>query len=55
MTLDERRQLPGLHPDRAPTIIPGVVIMEAAMELFGLREVEISEHDILRGAAIGLA
>ncbi len=54
MTLDERRQVPGLHPDRAPTIIPGVLILQAVMDLFGLSEVEISEHDILRGAALGL-
>ncbi len=54
MTLDQRRQVPGLHPDRAPTIIPGVLILEQVMDLFGLRELEISEHDILRGAALGL-
>jgi len=54
MTLNQRRQVPGLHPDRAPTIIPGVLILEQVMKLFGLRELEISEHDILRGAALGL-
>ncbi len=54
MPLAERRGVPGLHPDRAPTIIPGVLILEAVMELFGLSELEISEHDILRGAALGL-
>ncbi len=54
MPLEERRDVPGLHPDRAPTIIPGVLILEAVMELFGLSELEISEHDILRGAALGL-
>jgi hypothetical protein len=31
-----------------------VLILEQVMDLFGLDEVEISEHDILRGAAIGL-
>ena len=54
LTLEERKQLPGLHPDRAATIIPGVLILEQVMNLFGLDEVEISEHDILRGAALGL-
>jgi exopolyphosphatase/guanosine-5'-triphosphate,3'-diphosphate pyrophosphatase len=54
MTLEQRRALPGLHPDRAPTIIPGVLILEQVMDLFGLNQVEISEHDILRGAALGL-
>jgi exopolyphosphatase/guanosine-5'-triphosphate,3'-diphosphate pyrophosphatase len=50
----ERRQVPGLHPDRAPTIVGGVVIFLAVLDLFGLDEIEISEHDILRGAALGL-
>ncbi len=54
MTLEQRRAVPGLHPDRAATIIPGVLILEQVMELFGLDEVEISEHDVLRGAAVGL-
>jgi exopolyphosphatase/guanosine-5'-triphosphate,3'-diphosphate pyrophosphatase len=52
--LEERRQIPGLHPDRAPTIVAGVEILIAVLELFGLDEVEISENDILRGAALGL-
>ncbi len=54
MTVEERREVPGLHPDRAPTIIPGVIILEQVMGLFGLSELEVSEHDILRGAALGL-
>jgi exopolyphosphatase/guanosine-5'-triphosphate,3'-diphosphate pyrophosphatase len=51
----ERRRLPGLHPDRAPTIIPGVLMLVEAMRLLHLDEVEVSEHDILRGAALRLA
>ena len=27
MTLEQRRAVPGLHPDRAATIIPGVLIL----------------------------
>ncbi len=50
----ERELVPGLHPARAPTILPGIVILDEVMALFGLREVEVSEHDILRGAALGL-
>jgi exopolyphosphatase/guanosine-5'-triphosphate,3'-diphosphate pyrophosphatase len=52
MTLDERRHVTGLHPDRATTILPGIVILQVVMELFGLDAVEVSEHDILRGAAL---
>jgi exopolyphosphatase / guanosine-5'-triphosphate,3'-diphosphate pyrophosphatase len=50
----QRREVPGLHPDRAPTIVAGVTILLEVLELFGLRQIEISEHDILRGAALGL-
>ncbi|WP_354698616.1 Exopolyphosphatase 2 [Paraconexibacter sp. AEG42_29] len=55
--LDEaqRRALPGLHPDRAPTVIAGMVMLVEAMRLLGLETVEVSEHDILRGAALHLA
>lgn len=50
--LAERAQTVGLHPDRAPTIIAGVVILIEAMRAFGLDSVEVSEHDILYGTAI---
>jgi exopolyphosphatase / guanosine-5'-triphosphate,3'-diphosphate pyrophosphatase len=54
MPLAERRQVAGLDPARAPTIIAGVIILIEVLTLFGLGEVEVSEHDILRGAALGL-
>ena len=55
MPLAQRREVKGLHPDRAPTIVAGVVILLETLELFGLQEVEISEHDILRGAAVSFS
>jgi len=54
MSLAERRRVPGLHPDRAPTIVAGVIIFREVLSMFGLEQMEISEHDILRGAALGL-
>jgi exopolyphosphatase/guanosine-5'-triphosphate,3'-diphosphate pyrophosphatase len=53
--LAERVGIPGLHPDRAPTIVAGVVILVEAMRAFGLERITVSEHDILYGAAIGSA
>jgi exopolyphosphatase/guanosine-5'-triphosphate,3'-diphosphate pyrophosphatase len=50
--LAERVQIAGLHADRAPTIVAGVVILVEAMRAFGLEQVEISEHDILYGSAL---
>jgi exopolyphosphatase/guanosine-5'-triphosphate,3'-diphosphate pyrophosphatase len=52
--LPERRRVTGLHPDRAPTIVAGVLIFLEVLRMFGLDRVEISEHDILRGAALTL-
>ncbi len=54
LTLSERRRVRGLHPDRAPTIVAGTIILLETLALFGLDEFEVSEHDILRGAALGL-
>ena len=51
----ERRQVTGLHPDRAPTIVAGGAILVEAMRLFGLDEIEVSERDILHGAALEAA
>jgi exopolyphosphatase/guanosine-5'-triphosphate,3'-diphosphate pyrophosphatase len=53
--LTERAEIVGLHPDRAPTIIAGVVILIEVMRAFGLDRIEVSEHDILYGAAIAAA
>ena len=55
MTEEQRRHTAGLHPDRAPTIVAGVVLLVEALRAFGLDEVEVSEHDILRGAALDAA
>jgi exopolyphosphatase / guanosine-5'-triphosphate,3'-diphosphate pyrophosphatase len=52
VTLAERTGIPGLHPDRAPTIVAGVVILIETMRAFGLEEIAVSEHDILYGSAL---
>jgi exopolyphosphatase / guanosine-5'-triphosphate,3'-diphosphate pyrophosphatase len=53
--LARRREIPGLHADRAPTIVAGVVTLVEVMRAFGLEEITVSEHDILYGAAIALS
>jgi exopolyphosphatase/guanosine-5'-triphosphate,3'-diphosphate pyrophosphatase len=55
LPLEERRQVPGLDPSRAPTIVAGVVVLTRALAVFGLGEVEVSDRDILWGAALELA
>ncbi len=50
-----RREVVGLEPGRAPTIVPGMILLREAMGAFELDRVEVSEHDILRGGALLLA
>ncbi len=54
-SLEERLEVTGLHPGRAPTIVAGVVILIQVMRAFGLSEIEVSEHDILYGVALEAA
>ncbi|HEX4307167.1 MAG TPA: Ppx/GppA phosphatase family protein [Solirubrobacterales bacterium] len=53
--LADRREIPGLHADRAPTIVAGVVTLVEVMRAFDLERITVSEHDILYGAAIALS
>jgi exopolyphosphatase/guanosine-5'-triphosphate,3'-diphosphate pyrophosphatase len=55
MPLDERRAVKGLHPDRAPVIVAGIVLLIEALRVLDLDQAEVSEHDILRGAALDRA
>jgi exopolyphosphatase / guanosine-5'-triphosphate,3'-diphosphate pyrophosphatase len=48
----ERRHVRGLHPDRAPTIVAGAVLLVAALDAFSLDRTEVSDQDILHGAAL---
>ncbi len=51
MTVAELRDLPGLHPDRAPVIVAGTVLLIEALRLFGLERLIVSDHDLLYGVA----
>jgi exopolyphosphatase/guanosine-5'-triphosphate,3'-diphosphate pyrophosphatase len=53
--LEQRREIAGLDPARAPTIVAGAAILVTAMRAFGLDRVETSENDILHGAALTAA
>jgi exopolyphosphatase/guanosine-5'-triphosphate,3'-diphosphate pyrophosphatase len=51
----ERRNYPALEPERAPVIVGGVAIVAEALAQLGLEELEVSEHDLLTGAALAAA
>ena len=52
LPLAERREVTGLHPARAPTIVAGAIILAEAMRAFDFDWMEMSEADILHGAAL---
>lgn len=52
LDLEERRRVPGLHPDRAATIVAGIAILLEVLGAAGAGEVEVSDRDLLYGKAL---
>ncbi|ACX53140.1 Ppx/GppA phosphatase [Ammonifex degensii KC4] len=55
LSLEERRQVPGLAPERADIIVAGTAIVVAVLELTRLPFLTVSEHDLLWGVALAAA
>jgi exopolyphosphatase/guanosine-5'-triphosphate,3'-diphosphate pyrophosphatase len=55
LPLAERRRIPALEPERAPVIVAGTAILLEIMRHLDLDEIQVSEHDILDGAALEAA
>jgi exopolyphosphatase / guanosine-5'-triphosphate,3'-diphosphate pyrophosphatase len=55
LPLAERRKLPGLEAERAPVIVGGAVIVSAVLDRYRLQGLEVSERDLLHGAALEAA
>jgi exopolyphosphatase / guanosine-5'-triphosphate,3'-diphosphate pyrophosphatase len=55
MTVEEIRALHGMHPERAPVITAGAVVVRETLVHFGLDALEVSERDIMHGAALAAA
>jgi len=55
LPLAERREVRGLEPERAPVIVAGAAILLEVMRHLELAEIEVSERDILDGAALEAA
>ncbi|HHW71047.1 MAG TPA: hypothetical protein GX392_06930 [Clostridiales bacterium] len=49
MSLDERKNVKGLQPERADIILPGIYILIVAMDIIGASEIVVSDKDILEG------
>jgi len=52
LPLQERRQVAGLHPHRAPTIVAGTILLGEVLAVFGLGAFEVSDRDILWGVVL---
>jgi exopolyphosphatase/guanosine-5'-triphosphate,3'-diphosphate pyrophosphatase len=55
LPLARRRELPGLDPDRAPVIVGGALVVREVLDRYGLEGLEVSERDLLHGAALEAA
>jgi exopolyphosphatase/guanosine-5'-triphosphate,3'-diphosphate pyrophosphatase len=55
LPLAERRQVRGLMPERAPTMVAGAAILAEVMRHLGSAALTVSERDILHGAALEAA
>jgi exopolyphosphatase/guanosine-5'-triphosphate,3'-diphosphate pyrophosphatase len=55
LTLEERRGVPALDPDRAPVIVAGGVILREVLAHYGLAGLETTERDILDAIALEAA
>lgn len=52
MGVEERKQVPGLQPERADIIVAGVTIVKAIMDGLGQGQLLVSECDILYGLVL---
>jgi exopolyphosphatase / guanosine-5'-triphosphate,3'-diphosphate pyrophosphatase len=55
MTTAERERVPGIEAGRAPVIVAGLVVLREILDAYELDEIEVSERDILHGAALAAA
>ena len=55
MALEERLRVPGVEPGRASVIVAGLVVLREILEAYALGEIEVSDRDILHGAAFAAA
>lgn len=53
-TVEETAAIPALDPKRAPVILAGALVAHGVIEVLGVDEVLVSEHDTLDGLAMEL-
>lgn len=52
LSLEERRKVPGLNPERADIIVPGAAILETLVQELGITELSVSDRGLREGLPI---
>lgn len=52
LPLAERREVPGLNPERADIILAGAAILDAFMQELGLTSIQVSDHGLREGLLV---
>jgi exopolyphosphatase/guanosine-5'-triphosphate,3'-diphosphate pyrophosphatase len=52
LPLEERKEIPGINPDRADIIIAGAAIIETLLEEFGIEEINITQRELRDGLLV---
>jgi exopolyphosphatase/guanosine-5'-triphosphate,3'-diphosphate pyrophosphatase len=52
MTLEERRKVPGLSPERADIVVAGASILQTVMEVVGAKSIFISDRGLREGIVV---
>lgn len=55
LTFRERKNIPGLEPERADLIIPGILLTIRLLELFGFQGITVSDLGLLEGVIKGVS
>ena len=55
LPVSQLREIRGMHPERAPVIVAGALVLAETLRHFGLAQLEVSEHDLMHGAALAAA
>jgi len=55
LTLEERMRVPGIEPGRASVLVAGILVLREIVRAYELEGIEVSERDILHGAAFAAA
>ena len=54
MTIDERSRIPAISQGREDLIIPGIGIVLAVMQTFGVNQISVSDAGLLEGVMLSL-